>query len=32
MGYALSCTVYSNDILLYTYAACSQQAMVMMDM
>jgi hypothetical protein len=31
MGYALSCTVYSNDILLYTYAACSQQAMVMMD-
>ncbi len=31
MGYALSCTVYSNDILQYPFAACSQQAMVMMD-
>jgi hypothetical protein len=31
-GHALSCTVYSNDILQYNYAACSQQAMVMMDL
>lgn len=31
-GQALACTVYSNDILQYPYAACSQQAMVMMDL
>lgn len=31
-GHALACTVYSDDILQYPYAACSQQAMVMMDL
>lgn len=32
VGHALSCTVQSDDILQYPYAACSQQAMIMMDM
>jgi hypothetical protein len=30
-GLALSCTVYSNDILQYPHAACSQQVIVLMD-